>query len=318
MELQNVLKQGLRRLLTPVRNWLVKIIDERHAALSATQMLLLGQIRLKQLENESPENLQKSEIKIFSQGGEDGIIQKMLQFLPNIPCRFVEFGVQNYLEANTRFLVLNNHWDGLILDGSQANIDLIKTQEIYWQKALIARNVFITKDNIQSILSEEGFDQNLGLLSIDIDGNDYWIWQTIKSQPWIVVCEYNSWFGPDKRYSIPYQEEFNRSTAHYSNLFFGASIQALCSLAEEKGYVLVGADSMGTNVFFVRRDMAYAFKTCGPHDVYVQSPIRQARDANGRLTFLNYDEGRRLMGALLVYDFDLQRCVRFDEAEGLR
>ena len=123
------------------------------------------------------DNIQEAEFKVFSQFGDDGIIQYLVNRV-EIPAgrrRFIEFGVENYRESNTRFLLLNNNWSGLILDGSAENINSIKNDQIYWKHELTAVHSFIDRDNINELIAANGFAGEVGILSIDIDGNDYWI-----------------------------------------------------------------------------------------------------------------------------------------------
>ena len=89
-------------------------------------------------------------------------------------------------------------------------------------------------------------------MSVDIDGNDYWIWKEIDCiKPRIVICEYNSAFGNDKKVTVPYKNDFVRRKEHYSDLYFGASLAAFCELAEEKGYDFIGTTRAGVNAYFI-------------------------------------------------------------------
>jgi hypothetical protein len=126
----------------------------------------------------------------------------------------------------------------------------VRSSNLYWQHDLTAVHAFIQKENINDIFFENNFAGNIGILSIDIDGNDYWIWDVIDSVvPQIVICEYNSILGAEESVVIPYQADFMRNRAHYSNLYYGASLAALQNLATQKGYSLIGSNSgSGFNV----------------------------------------------------------------------
>lgn len=223
------------------------------------QRLCTGRIHAELLKGKRKiECLREAEFQVFSQWGEDGIIEWLVGRLEGIPEVFIEFGVEDYTEANTRFLLENRNWKGLILDGDIGNIEAVQRDEIYWRHELEAASLFVTAENIEDeICSKLGKAADVGILSIDIDGNDYWIWDKIRSvRPWVVVCEYNSVFGDKKCISTPYSPEFSRSVYHYSNLAFGASIKALERLGAEKGYKLLGTNSAGNNAFFAREDVA--------------------------------------------------------------
>jgi hypothetical protein len=224
--------------------------------------------------------------KVFSQFDEDGIIQFLINQLPIASKTFIEFGVENYEESNTRFLLLNDHWQGMVLDARASDIRYIQQDKIYWQYDLQAKCTWITRENINALLRDAGFGEDVGLLSIDIDGNDYWIWEAIQAiKPVIVIIEYNSLFGLQP-IAVPYEETFDRTTAHYSNLFYGASLGALQHLAEKKGYLLVGSNVWGHNAFFVRADIAGEFRGLQPREAYVESKFRESRDEAGKLSYV--------------------------------
>lgn len=245
-------------------------------------------IRLAQgrLEARSIRNLAlvDSEFQVFSQYGEDGIIEKLVQILELSAGRFVEFGVEDYRESNTRFLLQHRNWSGLVLDGSSAHIDSIRRSDLSWRFDLHARQAFITKENINTLLSEEGFDGDLELLSIDVDGNDYWIWQAIAvARPAIVVIEYNSIFGSKLSVTVPYDRDFDRNKAHYSNQYFGASARALAELGESQGYKLVAGNLAGSNLFFVEATEE-RMPAKSVEEVYRVIASRQGRNRKGKLT----------------------------------
>lgn len=263
----------------------------------------LGRIEMRQCAGPgvSPED---REFKVFSQWGEDGIIQHLIRNVSIGRKLFVEFGVENYQESNTRFLLTNNHWAGLVLDGSVSNIEFIKRDTIYWASNLKAEHVFITTGNINNVLGAAGITGDIGLLSVDIDGNDYWVWEAIDSiSPRIVICEYNSHFGPKARVSTPYDPAFVRDSAHFSKIYYGASIAALDSLAQLKGYSLVASNGAGNNLFFVRNDVRGPLPVLSCAQAYRRPVFREYHDERGNLTFEDFDTRLRHIGRLPVYDF---------------
>jgi hypothetical protein len=250
-------------------------------------------------------SLAHHEFQVFSQFGEDGIIQHLVRNIPDIPKTFVEFGVEDYSEANTRLLLLKDNWSGLIMDASDENVQRIRRPDYpnfgtYWFHDLKAISTFVTKDNINRILEENGYGGELGLLSIDIDGMDYWIWETITvAQPTIVVVEYNYRFGNERAVTVPYSPTFDRTAAHYSRLYFGASLKALCLLAKRKGYDFVGCSSAGINAFFVRSDKRpETILALTAEEGYVRGKIREALDQSGELKEMSYEEEHQLIMTL--------------------
>ena len=260
----------------------------------------LGRIELRQNDGNDSLSLGSQEFKVFSQWGEDGIIQMILRHVRIGNAFFVEFGVENYLESNTRFLLINNNWSGLVIDGSPDNIAHIKSDPIYWRHNLKAHCAFVTKENINDLLKENGVVGDIGILSIDIDGNDYWIWDAIDVvSPAIVIIEYNARFGKDMSVTVPYDRNFVRSQKHHSMIYFGASIKALCGLAEEKGYAFVGCGSAGINAFFVRRDlMVKEIKELTVEEGYVRNKFRESRNQDGQLIYLSQEDEYKLLTSL--------------------
>lgn len=279
-----------------------------------SQAMLLGSFyAIEQRKKLNVSNLQEVEFKVFSQWGDDGIIQYLINKL-DIPNKtFVEFGVANYTEANTRFLLMNNNWSGLIMDGSGENIDYIKNDEIYWQYDLQAKHAFIDVENVNDLIANAGFSEELGLLHIDIDGNDYWVWQAVKCvNPIIVIIEYNSLFGPDNAWTTPYDPKFVRSKFHHSNLCYGSSLTSLCDMAEEKGYYFVGSNSAGNNAYFIRKDKIAGFKPLTTSEGYAASKFKESRDDNGNLTFLRGSQRYDAIKGVMVFDTRLKALVKID------
>jgi hypothetical protein len=249
----------------------------------------LGRIEGRQLEDLPPSEIHKSEFRVFSQWGEDGILQHLLRHIPISRRVFVEFGVENYTESNTRYLLTKDHWAGLVIDGDPKNIDFIKNEDIYWRYNLKADTAFITRENINDLIRRNGISGEIGLLSVDIDGNDYWVWEAVDViSPSIVVVEYNARFGPQRAVTVPYDPAFVRTTAHHSNIYYGVSLAALCLLGKRKGFSLVGCNSAGNNAFFVREELRpISLPELTPAEGFVRSQFRESRDVDGALTYLS-------------------------------
>jgi hypothetical protein len=270
---------------------------------SEALLLLLGKQMAWQVANLPPNtDFRKVGFKVFSQFDEDGIIQYLIHRLPIKSKTFIEFGVENYEESNTRFLLMNDHWQGMVLDARASDIRYIQQDRIYWQYDLQARCTWITRENIDALLQSAGFGEDVGLLSIDIDGNDYWIWEAIQAiRPAIVVVEYNSLLGL-RPIAVPYREDFDRADAHYSNLYYGASLGALHHLAQKKGYLLLGSNILGHNAFFVRADIAGEFRGLELREAYVASKFRESRDKAGKLTYVRGNDRLKLIEELPVVE----------------
>jgi hypothetical protein len=249
--------------------------------------LMLGKLLSNQVKALGPRRpLRDAEFKVTSQWGDDGIIQYLIANVPIESDTFVEFGVESYAEANTRFLLVNDNWRGLVIDGSAAYMAALRSSDIHWRHDLTAIDAFITRENINDLIGGAGFRGPLGILSVDIDGNDYWVWEALTVvDPAIVIVEYNSVFGRNRAVSVPYAADFVRGRAHSSNLYWGCSLRALCLLAERKGYAFVGCNTNGNNAYFVKRSLTGNLVITTPAEGYVASRFRESRDADGRLTY---------------------------------
>jgi hypothetical protein len=260
----------------------------------------LGRIEGRQLQDLPAAEIQRAEFRVFSQWGEDGILQHLLRHVAVSKKIFVEFGIENYTESNTRFLLVNDNWAGLVIDGSPANIEYVKKDEIYWRYNLKAEAAFITKDNINDLIRRNGISGEIGLLSVDIDGNDYWVWEAIDAVvPSVVVVEYNARFGPERSVTVPYNPAFVRAVAHHSNLYWGASLSAFCRLGKRKGYSFVGCNTAGNNAFFVRSDLRQPnLPELTAAEGFVMSQFNDSLDARGALAFLTDERAEAILSKL--------------------
>lgn len=205
-----------------------------------------------------PAGINRFELRITSQNGEDGILLYLLTQLGTGSREFVEFGVSDGRECNCANLAINFGWHGLMLEGDAASA---ARADAYYRRVLHTDTPrvrvvqqWVTAENINQLMQEHA--SNPDILSIDIDGMDYWVWKAITAvRPRIVVIEYNASFGPERAVTVPYRADFDRYSVHPSGYYHGASLAALAHLGEEKGYALVGCDTAGVNAFFVRRDV---------------------------------------------------------------
>jgi hypothetical protein len=197
--------------------------------------------------------LNKAEYQVFSQNGEDGIIQEIFNRIGLTNKYFVEFGVEDGLECNSTNL-LYKQWKGLWIEGSSAFSKQIteRFSDLIGKGHLQIKNEFINAENIESIFKSANVPAEPDLLSIDIDYNDYYVWKAIVNyNPRVVIIEYNSIFRPDTHFVVPY----NPTRTWDKTSYFGASLLALQQLGDSKGYCLVSCSFTGSNAFFVRKDL---------------------------------------------------------------
>ena len=199
----------------------------------------------------SPTDLRNFEQKIFSQYGEDGIVEEIFGRIGEGGRFVVEFGIEDGSECNARNLIENRSWAALLIDGSPADVEAARA--LYSGRPVRVLERFITAENILSIFEEAEAPIEPDLLSIDVDGNDYWLWKAIlgRYRPRVVVIEYNGRWVPPKKWVMPYDPEHRWD----GTLDYGASLASLANLGKEHGYALVGCGFAGLNAFFVREDL---------------------------------------------------------------
>jgi hypothetical protein len=202
-------------------------------------------------------NLESCEKKIFAQNGEDGVIAAIFAAIGTTDRYFVEFGCQDATECNTANL-LDQGWSGLLMDGGGVSRN---------PKAVVERE-FITAENINALFDKYHVPDQFDLLSIDIDGNDYWVWQAIRRRPRVVVIEYNASVPAHERRVIAYDPHFRWTGTDY----FGASLRALAELGATKGYELVYCERAGVNAFFVARSALPAGFVSQPLEAIYRPP----------------------------------------------
>ena len=198
--------------------------------------------------------LERYGYKVYSPNDEDGILQEIFERIGTGTKKFVEFSVQDGLECNSHYL-LHKGWTGLWLEGSGQFYQRIqeKFAAVIAQGQLKTDCVFITRENIDTVLEKNGEQGEIDFLSIDVDGNDYYIWEAISHiTPRVVCIEYNGKLPPDCEWVMPY----DGGHVWQGNDYFGASLKALEKLGRQKGYQLVGTNRTGVNAFFVRAELA--------------------------------------------------------------
>ena len=260
-------------------------------------------LSIKNQKKKKIKNLSEIEFQVFSQWGEDGIIDWIINKFPNIPKSFLEIGTQDYKESNTRFLLINKNWDGFLIEGDDNEVKKIKSQRIYWKHKLTIKSEFVTKENINSVVKKLNVPKKIGLLSLDIDGVDYWVLKKLSVlEPSIIICEYNSLYGLNKPITVPYKTDFDRSKEHYSNLYYGASIQAFIELMKSKQYFLLGTNSAGNNAFFMKNKFLKEANKAIVEKKIFTSKFRESKNKNGSLTFLDKKESLKLIQNQFVID----------------
>ena len=216
------------------------------------------------------DDLADHEDRVYSQGGEDGVLRRIFEVIGVAHRRYVEFGAWDGKHlSNTANLRLHHGWQGLLMEGSERA-----------DESLVRRE-FVHAENVNALFAKYAVPRDFDLLSIDIDGNDYWVWKAIEPYaPRVVVVEYNIFFGLDQALTIAYDPDHVWDETKYH----GASLAAFVKLAHEKGYSLVHTDSWVPNAFFVRDALlpqGFVERPLGeatPWNRYAASPRVPGRD----------------------------------------
>jgi len=250
---------------------------------------------------------------VYSQWDEDGKLEFLINRCRPVSRTFIEIGVGDYSEANTRYLAARG-WSGLLIEADKEAVDKLRADGVSWRYSITLRNEFVTAENISGIIGSAGLGGDIGVLSIDIDGVDYWVWRAISIvRPCIVVCEYNSLFGASRALTVPYDPHFQRFAKHGSGIYAGASLQALQVLAESKGYTCVGCNSGGNNAFFVRTDVFQESGLTAPENPFRSACFREARGPDGTLTFEAPDAALADLADMPIWDVAAWRSVRLGD-----
>jgi hypothetical protein len=209
-----------------------------------------------------PERLVARRFRLHSQNQEDGVLLGLFQQIGVKDARFVELG-SGSSGGNAAMFAGELGWTGLMVEGDTEKAG-VAARKFPRATAVCA---WITPETVNELLHQHGFTGEVDLFSLDIDGNDYWVWKAMHAcSPRVAVLEYNSMFGAERAVTIPYDPTFSRRDHRFC--YFGASLAALTKLSAQKGYRLVAVEPTGVNAFFLRNDVAPEIPACDPARAY--------------------------------------------------
>ena len=199
------------------------------------------------------DQLAAAELRVFSQNGEDGVLAEILRRIGIEHRFFVEFGVGDGAQCNTRVLSEVLGWSGAYFECEPADFERLERRFAH-RDDVVTLHHSVTPDNVNELFTAAQVPEDLDVLSIDIDGQDYWVWKAIdRHRPRVVIIEYNAAIPPTERLVEPLGHRWDRAR------YLGASLGAIEKLAAEKGYRLVYTELAGINAFCVRDDVAEHF-----------------------------------------------------------
>lgn len=277
--------QTLQTLLYGYGKISANITDYKLTMEQMQQVEIMNQYRLLFSITETTPNFRDTGFKVYSQFDEDGILLYIFSLIGFTNRKVVEVCAGNGEECNTANLIINHSCHGLLFDGNKENVE--HGVKFYSQNPAtmyyppIFKNAWITKDNINTLLEEEKFTGEIDLLSLDIDGNDYWVWKNLTAiNPRVFVCECHTIIPDNLSVTIPYNENFNyKSNDNYHKEFRSASPLAMINLSKEKGYRLIAVNKYNFNHFYLREDVGKGiFNEITLTDIYTDPLMKELNE----------------------------------------
>ena len=288
---------------------------------SLTLLTAASTLMLRNLESTGKNYLWEWELRVYSQWGEDGIIDFIINKLQIPHVKFLEIGAGNFLECNSRFAAEFHNASVFAVDARHDLVSTCKSLDIFWKGRIFPRQKFVTPDNAQEILDEALFVmEGVDILSIDIDGNDYWVLSALDlSEVKCVVVEINPLFGAKFPITIPREDFFDRTVAHFSWLYFGMSFKAAVQIMKSKGFDLIGSNRVGNNLFFVQDSSANIFapyiSTAHEFRDAKYWKVRESRDEQGALSYKTPEECVAMLGRCNVLNVNSLEITELRDLE---
>jgi len=197
--------------------------------------------------------------KVHSQFEEDGILLYIFSVIGTTNKRVVEICAGEGIECMAANLIINHGWEGLLFDGDKNNVDrginFYASNHSTFLYPPIFKQAWLTRENINQLIAENGFKNEIDLLSLDIDGNDYYIMEAINViKPRVIICETHNVIPSDLAITIPYKSDFNRMEDLHPD-FASVSLLAMKTLLNKKGYRLIGSHRYGFNAIFMLNEV---------------------------------------------------------------
>jgi hypothetical protein len=263
--LKNLIKRLMSKASEPlgVRELQRELANLKSTTLGVSrenQLLLMLAYQRQKAAGEALPSLNDVEFRTFSQNGEDGIIWYIFSLIGALRKTSVEICAGNGMQCNTSNLIVNHGWTGLLFDGDQEHV---KSGTAFFREhpdtfTFPPRFVhaWLDADNVNQLISDQGFTGEIDLLSLDIDGIDYWLWNALTVvRPRVVVAEIQAIWGDTRSVTVPYRADFRTEYVGGFGVYSGASLPAFVKLGRTKGYRLVGTQRYGFNAFFMRDDV---------------------------------------------------------------
>lgn len=267
-------------------------------------------------------NLWDAEFRVFSQWGEDGILYYLCDVLELWHPRMIEIGAGDYSECNSRFLAQELAGSAVVIDANDDLPTQVLARADSWKSTVVPQSTWVTPDNIARIMNDASATIGaLDILSLDIDGNDYWVLDAAPLDGLsILLLEYNPLFGSKLPVTVARDDTFSRYEAHYSSLYYGASLPALIRLASRSGFTFAGTNRVGNNAFFVHQsrvaDVPMPLPSPEELSRYVDWTIRDSRSVKGDLDLQTGSKRQDAIAHLPVVQVDTGQVIPLSKAMG--
>jgi hypothetical protein len=258
----------IRRLAHRLREWSLRPVLETMGESASVQGPSQVQLKLEYARllatGQSFPTPREVGFRVYSQADEDGILLFLFSIIGVRKYLCVEVCASDGIECNTANLIRHHGWHGLLIDGDAQSVargikHYASLRDTYvFPPAFV--HAWVTRENINELLSANDFVGEIDLLSLDLDGVDYWVWEALEVvSPRVVIVEYQDILGPERSMTVPYNNDFRASTEAASSgmpNFAGASLKAFVKLGVRKGYRLVAINRYGYNAFFIKSGIA--------------------------------------------------------------
>jgi hypothetical protein len=282
--------------------------SESTNTLALTMLAASSAINASKAAREAYEHLWDAEVKVFSQWGEDGILDYLFDLVGATKPRIIEYGVGNFTECNSRFAAEHRSASVYAVDMREDLVQKVKNLDIFWRNTIFPVCDFVTPETakMHQEIAESKFG-GIDLISLDLDGNDYWILQSLDfSNVQIVVCEYNPLYGANVACTVERNDFFDRTKEHFSWLHYGMSLRAAIDLLALSELTFIGTNRAGNNAFFVKQEFVKSLNFNLPNkndlDEFVDWRVRESRDMTGKLSFLSKLDAIKAISECKVMD----------------
>jgi hypothetical protein len=261
-------------------------------------------------------NVRSLEFQVFSQFGEDGILNFLCEKLKISKPRVLEIGVEDFQECNSRFLAYSRNASIVAVDKYPLHEKFLSESNLRWKNTIEAWTCDVNPDNINEIYHRaEDLIGTIDIFSLDIDGVDFWVLKNLEVlNAKILVLEFNALFGSNKSVSVPYEDNFDRTSKHFSNKYYGCSLTALIGEAGRKNYQFIGTNRACNNAFFIKKNLLdqNVFELEKLNN-YVDLTFRESRNMDGSLTYFSSTYELQILSEMYLIETNSNKLIKIKD-----